>query len=192
MRRVLAAALLLALVAPAGADEAEPPAWAKALRLRGRLAEEFAYRLHDPGDVSKLKTLGWLDGKYAFSESVAVRAAVRGWYDAVFEATDRYPANVERDQKTDLSLCEALLIVGLGDLDVRLGRQQIVWGEAISTFVHARKSVGFTTPVTNVLIASPHTIGGRPSLTARPPSPALSSASRSERSVFWSRSTLAG
>src|SRR3989442_9861449 len=90
MRRVLAAALLLALAAPAGADEAEPPAWAKALRLRGRLAEEFAYRLHDPGDVSKLKTLGWLDGKYAFSESVAVRAAVRGWYDAVFEATDRY------------------------------------------------------------------------------------------------------
>ena len=135
MRRVLAAALLLALAAPAGADEAEPPAWAKALRLRGRLAEEFAYRLHDPGDVSKLKTLGWLDGKYAFSESVAVRAAVRGWYDAVFEATDRYPANVERDQKTDLSLREALLIVGLGDLDVRLGRQQIVWGEAISTFV---------------------------------------------------------
>jgi len=135
MRQVLAAALLLALAAPAGADEAEPPAWAKALRLRGRLAEEFAYRLHDPGDVSKLKTLGWLDGKYAFSESVAVRAAVRGWYDAVFEATDRYPANVERDQKTDLSLREALLIVGLGDLDVRLGRQQIVWGEAISTFV---------------------------------------------------------
>src|SRR5206468_9944043 len=135
MRRVLAAALLLALVAPAGADEAEPPAWAKALRLRGRLAEEFAYRLHDPGDVSKLKTLGWLDGKYAVPASVAGRAAFRGWYDAVFEATDRYPANVERDQKTDLSLREALLIVGLGDLDVRLGRQQIVWGEAISTFV---------------------------------------------------------
>src|SRR3989441_11949394 len=135
MRRVLTAALLLALAAPAGADEAEPPAWAKALRLRGRLAEEFAYRLHDPGDVSKLKTLGWLDGKYAFSESVAVRAGVRSWYDAVFEATDGYPANVERDQKTDLSLREALLIVGLGDLDVRLGRQQIVWGEAISTFI---------------------------------------------------------
>jgi len=135
MRRGLAAALLLAFAASAGAEEGEPPAWAKALRLRGRLAEEFAYRLHDPGDVSKIKTLGWLEGKYAVSESVAVRAAVRGWYDAVFEATDRYPANVERDQKTDLSLREALLLVGGGDLDVRIGRQQIVWGEAISTFV---------------------------------------------------------
>src|SRR6266446_3787305 len=136
MRRVVAAAiLLLGFAASACADEGEPPEWLKALRLRGRLAEEFAYRLHDPGDVSKLKTLGWLEGKYAFSDAVAVRAAVRGWYDAVFDATDRYPANVERDQKTDVSLREALLTVGHGDFDVRLGRQQIVWGEAISVFV---------------------------------------------------------
>ncbi|HEY3101376.1 MAG TPA: DUF1302 family protein [Methylomirabilota bacterium] len=136
MRRVMvAAALLLGLATSAGAEETDLPAWAAALRLRGRLAEEFAYRLHDPGDVSKLKTLGWLDGKYTFSDAVAVRAAVRGWYDAVFDATDRYPANVERDQKTDVSLREALLTVGHGDFDARIGRQQIVWGEAISVFV---------------------------------------------------------
>src|SRR5256714_5090231 len=134
MRRVMiAVALLLGLAASAGADETDRPAWATALRLRGRLAEEFAYRLHDPGDVSKLKTLGWLEGKYAVSEAVSLRAAVRGWYDAVFDATDRYPANVERDQKTDLSLREALLTIGHGDLDVRLGRQPDVSGEAIST-----------------------------------------------------------
>src|SRR3989440_11849423 len=117
--RALAIMLVLGcLVAAAEADEPErePLAWPAALRVRGRLAEEFAYRLHDPGDVSKLKTLGWLDGKYTLSEAVSVRAAVRGWYDAVFEATDRYPANVERDQKTEVSLREALLLVGRGDL----------------------------------------------------------------------------
>src|SRR5436190_10012650 len=135
MRRVLAAALLLALAAPAGADEAEPPAWAKALRLRGRLAEEFAYRLHDPGDVSKLKTLGWLEGKYTFSEAANLRVGARGYYDAVFAATDRYPDNVRRNQERELELREAILSVSHGDFDVRLGRQQIVWGEAISTFV---------------------------------------------------------
>ena len=134
-RMVIAAALLLGLAASAGADETDRPGWATALRLRGRLAEEFAYRLHDPGDVSKLRTLGWLDGKYTLSDAVAVRAAVRGWYDAVFDATDRYPANVERDQKTDVSVREALLTVGHGDFDARIGRQQIVWGEAISVFV---------------------------------------------------------
>lgn len=139
MRGVLAAALVLGLVlAPrglAGAAGAETPEEAASARLRGRLAEEFAYRLHDPGDVAKLKTLGWLEGKYAISESIAVRAAVRGWYDAVFDATDRFGANVERDQKTEVSLREALLTLARGDLDVRLGRQQIVWGEAIGTFV---------------------------------------------------------
>ena len=138
MRPLIATAVVLCLVAAATAEETDREVsadWLSKLRVRGRLAEEFAYRLHDPGDVSKLKTIGWLDGKYTFSDAVNLRLATRGWYDAVFDATDRYPANVERDQKTELDLREALLSVSRGDLDVRLGRQQIVWGEAISTFV---------------------------------------------------------
>jgi hypothetical protein len=131
-------AVVLCLVLAAQADERggdqrpEPPA---RLRMRGRLAEDFAYRLHDPGDVSKLRTTGWLEGKYTLSEAVSLRAAARGWYDAVFAATDRYPANVARDQETDVSLREAVLSVSRDALDVHLGRQQIVWGEAISVFV---------------------------------------------------------
>jgi hypothetical protein len=131
-RAVLAAALVL-LATPAFAEG--EPAWWKALRPRARVAEELAYRLRDPGDVAKLRTTGWLEGKYTFSESASVRVAGRAWYDAAFAATDRYPANVERDQKTDVSLREAVLHLSRGDVDVRAGRQQIVWGEAISTFV---------------------------------------------------------
>src|SRR5713226_5543251 len=132
MRSTVAAAVALCLVTAAYAEETAPegpPDWLKALRLRGRIAEEFAYRLHDPGDVSKLRTIGWLEGKYSFSDAVSLRVATRAWYDAVFHATDRYPANVERDQKTEVSLREALLSVSHGNLDVRVGRQQIVWGE---------------------------------------------------------------
>lgn len=138
MRLVVATAVALCLVATAAHaedGEREGADWLKGLRVRGRLAEEFAYRLHDPCDVSKLRTTGWLEGKYAFSEAVSLRVAVRAWYDAVFDVTNRYPTNVERDQKTELDLREALLSVSRGDLDVRLGRQQIVWGEAISSFV---------------------------------------------------------
>jgi len=139
--RAALALLALACLAGAGgaaaAEEAERDGftWPAALRVRGRLAEEFAYRLHDPGDVSKIKTLGWLEGKYTFSEAANLRVATRGWYDAVFAATDRYPSNVRRDQETSFSLREAILTLSHGDADVRLGRQQIVWGEAISTFV---------------------------------------------------------
>src|SRR2546422_2964722 len=132
MSRCVAIVILLCAAAPAFADEND---WLKALRMRGRVAEEFAYRLHDPGDVSKLRTTGWLDGKYTFSDAANLRLATRGWYDAVFDATDRYPRNVERDQKTDFDLREALLSVSKGDVDLRIGRQQIVWGEAISTFI---------------------------------------------------------
>jgi hypothetical protein len=135
VRWLAAVTIVLGLVGPAAGEEAGLPEWLQGLRVRGRLAEEFAYRLHDPGDVAKLKTLGWLEGKYTFSEAANLRVATRGWYDAVFEATDRYPANVERDQKTELSLREAILTLTGGDLEARVGRQQIVWGEAISTFV---------------------------------------------------------
>ena len=137
MRTLLALLLLTCVAGAAAADEpdGEAPGWLQALRVRGRLAEEFAYRLHDPGDVAKLKTLGWLEGKYTFSEAANLRVAARGYYDAVFAATDRYPDNVVRSQEKELQLREAILSVSHGDLDVRLGRQQIVWGEAISTFV---------------------------------------------------------
>ncbi len=141
MRFPLVAGVVLSLATAATAataEEADREGRLAPLRVRGRLVEDFAYRLHDPGDVSKLRTTGWLDGKYTFSEAVNLRLAVRGWYDAVFDATDRYPPNVERDQKTEknyVDLREALLSVSHGDLDVRLGRQQIVWGEAIGTFV---------------------------------------------------------
>ena len=132
------AAACFASVTVAAAEEPERravPGWLEPLRLRGRVAEELAYRLHDPGDVSKLRTTGWLDAKYTFSEHASLRVGTRAWYDAVFDATDRYPANVERDQKTELDLREAVLAAAAGDLDVRVGRQQIVWGEAIGTFI---------------------------------------------------------
>jgi hypothetical protein len=142
VRAVVAIVLLCGLAVPARAAE-EPeraadgrwPEWLAPLRVRGRLAEEFAYRLHDPGDESKLKTLGWLEAKYAFNESLSLRVATRAWYDAVFDVTDRYPDNVRRDQQTEVSLREAVLAFSRGDFDVRVGRQQIVWGEAIGTFI---------------------------------------------------------
>jgi hypothetical protein len=140
MRTVVALVLLCGLAVPALAEEPERapdawPEWLAPLRVRGRLAEEFAYRLHDPGDESKLKTVGWLEGKYAFNEALSLRVATRAWYDAVFDVTDRYGANVRSDQQTEVSLREAVLAYSRGNFDVRIGRQQIVWGEAIGTFI---------------------------------------------------------
>ena len=138
MRPLVATVAILYLVTVATAEETERQEsadWLQQLSLRGRIAEEFAYHLHDPGHVSKLRTTGWLEGKYTFSDEVNLKLAARGWYDAVFDVTDHYPRSVARDQKTELSLRQALLSVSRGDLDVQLGLQQIVWGEAIGSFV---------------------------------------------------------
>lgn len=137
-RRFAVALAFVFVTAPAfageAADETDAPR-GLALRVRGRVKEEVAYRLHDPGDLAKLRTIGWLDGKLTFSESANLRLDGRAWWDGVFAVTDRYPENVRRDQETNVDLRQALLSLSFGALDVRLGRQQIVWGEAISTFV---------------------------------------------------------
>src|SRR2546426_4073702 len=112
MHLVVATVTVLCLVTVATAEETEPEGSTDSvqrLRVRGRLAEEFAYHLHDPGHISKLRTAGWLEGKYTFSDSVNLKLAARGWYDAAFDVTDRYPTNVKRDEQTELSLREALL-----------------------------------------------------------------------------------
>ena len=134
-RRLAAALAWLLAAAPTMAQDAGDDDGAAWLRVRGRVKEEFAYRLHDPGGVSKLRTTGWLDGKLTFADWVSLRLEGRAWGDGVFAVTDRYPENVRRDQETDVDLRQAVLSLSLGALDLRLGRQQIVWGEAISTFV---------------------------------------------------------
>src|SRR5437773_11301131 len=118
MRPIAVALAACCLATAAGVEGAAPEeaGGAAALRVRGRVAEEFAYRLHDPGDVSKLKTLGWLEGKYTFSEAANLRVGARGYYDAVFAATDRYPDNVRRNQARALELREAILSVSHGYL----------------------------------------------------------------------------
>jgi hypothetical protein len=124
--------------APASESDTPAPTPAKApsaLRLRGRVSEDVDYRLPVPNDFSMLRTTAWLDGKYSFSEAVNLRVGVRGWYDGVFDATHQYPAPVERDQETEIALREALLTASLGKFDIRAGRQQIVWGEALGAFV---------------------------------------------------------
>ena len=109
--------------------------WLEQWHPKGRLKEEIAYRLSTPNQLTKLKTLGWIEGRYDFSSSVHLRLMGRGWYDGVYDLTDQYPSTVEGDEEFDIDLRQALLSVSAGGFDFRLGRQQIVWGEALGTFI---------------------------------------------------------
>jgi hypothetical protein len=59
---------------------------------------------------------------------------VRGYYDGVFDWTNHDPPNVEEDEESEVSIREAVLAVRAGRWDLRIGRQQVVWGEAVGLF----------------------------------------------------------
>src|SRR5262249_48459066 len=130
------------VVAWTAQDAAQPepsattwPSWLEQWHPKGRLKEEIAYRLSTPNQLTKLKTLGWLEGRYDFSPSVHLRLMGRGWYDGVYDLTDQYSFTVERDQEVDVDLRHALLSLSAGGFDFPVWRQQIGWGEVLGTFI---------------------------------------------------------
>ena len=103
-------------------------------QLSGYLREEAAFRVYKPGQLSKLRTIGYLAGTGRYSDAISYKVSGRLWYDGVFDLTRHYPQAVVDDEKVDAQLRDAYADVSHGDWDVRVGKQQIVWGEAIGLF----------------------------------------------------------
>lgn len=100
----------------------------------GSLKNETAYRLDDPHDYSKIKNILTLNTSGRLSDTISFVFEGRFSYDAVFDLNDRYNSDVESDQKTMADLRDAYLDMNLGEIDLRLGNQQIVWGQAVGLF----------------------------------------------------------
>ena len=77
---------------------------------------------------------GELAAQGSLSEQVKWKASARLDYNAVFDLTDFYPADVRHDQRFNLLLRENYIDASAGDWDFRLGRQHIVWGEMVGLF----------------------------------------------------------
>lgn len=58
----------------------------------------------------------------------------RAVWDPVFDFEDYYPHRVKDDQQFEASVRETYIDVSRGDLDLRIGRQHIVWGEMVGLF----------------------------------------------------------
>jgi hypothetical protein len=102
---------------------------------RGYLKNETAYRIHKPRELVKVKNLlfGEMSGK--ISEAASFKLSGRVWYDAVFDLTDNFPSGVGEDQKLEAQLRDSFLDLSIGRIDLRVGRQQVVWGESLTLFV---------------------------------------------------------
>ena len=104
------------------------------LQTHGSLKNETAARIRTPKEFTKLRNQLILAESGKLSENTTFKVSGRFWYDAVYDGTDNYPANVESDQEYLYELRDTYLDYSNGPFDVRLGKQQIVWGEAVGLF----------------------------------------------------------
>jgi len=93
---------------------------ASKLYLKGYLKNETSLHIHSPHDVTKIKNIFHLELKYTFNNNLKLFTLGRVFWDA--------DNDIEDDK--DLESWELYMDLRLKDIDLRLGRQQVVWGEA--------------------------------------------------------------
>ena len=113
------------------ADFTEAPS---KMTVTGDYRMGVAYRLRKPHQFSKIKNDLNLIVSGVLSENLSYVIGSRLTYDAVFDLTDNYNEDVESDQKTMADLRDAYVDLSWGNCEIRVGNQQIVWGQAVGLF----------------------------------------------------------
>lgn len=84
------------------------------------------------GDIELSKTFLQLEGTYTVNPNLKVYGRWRGDYDASFDikGQDKFPQAVVDDQRLGNEIRELFVDIRQGPLFLRLGKQQVVWGES--------------------------------------------------------------
>jgi hypothetical protein len=106
----------------------------KPSNLGGRLWTELANNYQAPEHWSKVMGRLELASRGDFGQGAKWKASARLNYNAVYDLTDYYPNNVRHDQRAELQIREAYLDFAAGEVEWRVGRQDIVWGEMVGLF----------------------------------------------------------
>lgn len=104
------------------------------LQQHGSIKNETAYRVSHPTKFTKLKNQLILSETGNLAKNIKFKLSGRFYYDAVYDLTDNFAKNVASDQQDDAELRETYIDYSNGPFDLRLGKQQIVWGEAVGLF----------------------------------------------------------
>ncbi len=115
-------------------EEVSPGNRHSKLLVSGDFRNETAYRINRPHHFSKIKNILNLKASGELSNKLSYFVGYRCSYDAVFDLTKNYNQSVEDDQKWGADLRDAYVDLSLGNFDLRLGNQQIVWGQAVGLF----------------------------------------------------------
>jgi len=147
-------------VAPgAGSSDAEEkPIVAEkgSLPFRGFVEFTPAYTYSSPGHWSRAVVRTQIETRGTVGSNAKWKASLRLDVDPVYYGTDFYPDPVKKDQRLELLVRETYVDLSLpANWELRLGRQHVVWGEAVALFfadvVSARDMRDFILPEFDIL-----------------------------------------
>lgn len=104
------------------------------IEIHGSLQNQSAVGVYQPNRATKLVNQLYLSGAGEVSFGLKYFVSGRFKYDSIFSVSDHYSDSVESDQKQEIELRDTYVDYSVGDLDFRLGKQQVVWGEAVGLF----------------------------------------------------------
>lgn len=140
---VVAAAALAAPATPAAAGLLD--SLTEDVRWSGYLKNETAYRIKEPRSFTKMRNTLFLSASYPFGSRYELTASGWAYYDLVYDLFDyrTISGRAERDRIQPLAFVENLaqekdsgvvdvrefyLDIFFDNLDIRIGRQFVVWG----------------------------------------------------------------
>lgn len=118
--------------------------WDK-LSINGYLKNETAYRFREPRSITKIRNIFYLNAEYPFGLNAKFNFSGWAYYDLVYDLFDysTISARLERNRNDPLTFIDNLreeednrvaeirefyFDFYMGDLDVRIGKQYVVWG----------------------------------------------------------------
>jgi len=103
-------------------------------KLRGFIQQETAYTYASPAHFSTAVVRAHVGASGQWSSNLKWKASVRGEVDPVYAWLDYYPDSVRHDQRFYGIIGETYLDTSFKGWDLRLGRQNVVWGEMVGLF----------------------------------------------------------
>ena len=101
------------------------------LTISGFLKNETAYNVGHNKEWMKIENTFQIETEYVFNDAFSFFFIIREFYDAAFDATPSWRNQdlLSRTHGTDW-LRECYIDYYSPDLDIRVGKQQVVWGRA--------------------------------------------------------------
>jgi hypothetical protein len=120
--------------AAAPAIAARTPPETPASRWRGFLQGELAYLPDSPAHWSKAMGRLELGTQGRLAQGGKWKLSGRVDYNGIFDLDDHYARAVRKDQRAEFHVRESYVDFAAADMEWRIGRQHIVWGEMVGLF----------------------------------------------------------